>query len=243
VKKPAPCWFFRFQGLKNLRTACFVDGYNLFYGLLADAPYKWLNLHSLLSLILRVENPANTLEATSFFTSGVIPSLESRGSLSKEAQDAYIRALKVSDVEVFLGRHQLEPRYAPRYVDHRTPASRADQVGIWKLEEKETDLHIAISMYRLAARQAALPPEQRIDQIVLVSADTPALKALREDFADLCLGVILPHRESHKRKAPGSLRQYAHWMRHVVTDDELASHQFPNRIPTRKKPVDKPAYW
>lgn len=229
-----------------MRTACFVDGYNLFYGLLAGTPYKWLDLPSLLAHIIRVEYPDSTLDAVSFFTTGVMPTLATRGTLSKEAQDTYVRALKVRGVEVLYGRHQLEPRNAPRFVDKDTPASRADQIGIWKLEEKETDVHIAISMYRLAARQMALPPEDRIEQIVLVSADTdmtPSLRAIREDFPDLHLGVILPHREGAKRTIPGSLKLHAHWMRHVVTNVELAEHQFPLRIPTRKKPIDKPDYW
>ena len=229
-----------------MRTACFVDGYNLFYGLLAGTQYKWLDLPTLLAHIIRVEHPDNTLEAVSFFTSGVKPSLATRGIASKEAQDTYIRALIARGVTVFYGRHQLESGKAPRFIDKDTPASRADQVEIWKLEEKETDVHIAISMYRLAARQATLPPEQRIQQLVLVSADTdmtPALRALHEDFPELHLGVILPHREGIQRTVPGSLKQYANWMRHLVTNVELAEHQFPLRIPTRKKPIDKPDYW
>jgi uncharacterized LabA/DUF88 family protein len=229
-----------------LRTACFVDGYNLFYGLLAGTPYKWLDLPSLLTHILHVEDIDSTLERVSFFTSGVKPSLASRGRASKEAQDTYIRALLARNVDVFYGRHQLEPGKAPRFVDKKTPASRTDKVEIWKLEEKETDVHIAISMYRLAARDTALPPEERIQQIVMVSADTdmtPALIALREDFPGLRLGVILPHREGIQRAIPGSLKREAHWLRHVVTNDELAAHQFPDRVATRKKPADKPDYW
>lgn len=229
-----------------MRTACFVDGYNLFYGLLAGTQYKWLDLQALLGHIVHVEHPGSTVESVSFFTSGVKPSLASRGSASKEAQDTYLRALIARGVSVFYGRHQLESGKAPRFIDKNTPASRADQVEIWKLEEKETDVHIAISMYRLAVRQAALPPEQRIEQLVLVSADTdmtPALRAIHEDFPELRLGVILPHREGIKRTVPGSLKQYAHWMRHVVTNVELAAHQFPPRVPTRKKPADKPDYW
>ncbi|WP_426142466.1 NYN domain-containing protein [Pseudomonas sp. DWP3-1-2] len=225
-----------------MRTACFVDGYNLFYGLLAGTPYKC----SLLAHIIRVEHPDSTLSDVNFFTSGVKPSLASRGIASKEAQDTYLRALIARGVNVFYGRHQLESGKAPRFVDKNTPASRDDQVEIWKLEEKETDVHIAISMYRLAARESSLRPEERTQQIVLVSADTdmtPAMRALREDFPDLHLGVILPHREGIQRTAPGSLKQHANWMRHAVTEVELAAHQFPPRIPTRKKPADKPAYW
>ena len=229
-----------------MRTACFVDGYNLFYGLLAGTPYKWLDLPSLLSHIVRVEHPDSKINGISFFTSGVKPSLASRGIASKEAQDTYLRALIARDVQVFYGRHQLESGKAPRFINKQTPASRTDQVAVWKLEEKETDVHIAISMYRLASREAQLPPEQRTQQIVLVSGDTdmtPALKALREDFPDLRIGVILPHREGIQRTVPGSLKRYADWMRHVVTEIELADHQFPPRIPTHKKPALKPAYW
>lgn len=229
-----------------MRTACFVDGYNLFYGLLAGTEFKWLDLTSLLAHIIRIEHPDSTVDAVNFFTTGVMPLLATRGRHSKEAQDAYVRALKARGVEVFYGRHQLEPRNAPRFVDKHTPASRTDQIKIWKLEEKETDVHIAISMYRLAARQIALPPEDRIQQLVLVSADTdmtPSLRAIREDFPDLHLGVILPHREGSNRAVPGSLKVHAHWMRHVVRNTELAANQLPHRIPTRKKPIDKPDYW
>lgn len=229
-----------------MRTACFVDGYNLFYGLLAGTPYKWLDLPSLLSHIVRVEHPDSTINGISFFTSGVKPSLASRGIASKEAQDKYLRALIARDVQVFYGRHQLESGKAPRFISKQTPASRNDQVEVWKLEEKETDVHIAISMYRLVSREAQLPPEQRTQQIVLVSGDTdmtPALKALREDFPNLRIGVILPHRAGIQRTVPGSLKRYADWMRHVVTEIELADHQFPPRIPTHKKPALKPAYW
>lgn len=152
-----------------MRTACFVDGYNLFYGLLAGTEYKWLDLPALLAHILHIENPDNVLATVSFFTSGVKPSLASRGILSKEAQDSYLRALIARGVSVTYGRHQLESGKAPRFVDKNTPASRLDQVAIWKLEEKQTDVHIAISMYRLATRQAGLMPHEQIQQLVLVS--------------------------------------------------------------------------
>ncbi|SDZ63524.1 NYN domain-containing protein [Pseudomonas sp. NFIX28] len=92
-----------------MRTAFFVDGYNLFYGLLAGTPYKWLDLPQLLAHIAHVENPASELVS--------------------------------------------------------------------------------------------------------------------------------------KRPAPGSLKACAHWMRRVVTVDELQRHQFPERVPTHKAPAIKPGYW
>lgn len=229
-----------------MRTAFFVDGYNVFYGLLAGTGYKWLNLAQLLAHIARVENPQSSLASIDYFTSSVKPELATRGIASKEAQDAYIRALRANKVNVHYGRHQLERANAPRFISRKVGASRQDTVAIWKLEEKETDVHIAISMYRTASRQRTLPREKRIDQLVLVSGDTdmaPALRALRDDFPHLRIGVILPYRTGSQRLAPGSLKQYAHWMRRVVTCDELQSHQFPNRVPTHKAPAIKPDYW
>jgi len=205
-----------------------------------------LNLPALLAHIVKVENPSIQPVSFQYFTSSVQPKLASRGTKSKEAQDTYIRALKAQGVEIITGRHIVEPAQAPRYVDSNTPPSRSDQVDIWKLEEKETDVNIAIRMYQLASKQAALPLDEQIRHIVLVSADTdmgPALKALREDFPEIHIGVILPHREDIKRTPPGSLRNFAHWMRRHVTYDELKKHQFPNKVPTKKKPAHKPDYW
>ncbi|MCG6575147.1 NYN domain-containing protein [Pseudomonas sp. AF32] len=229
-----------------MRTAFFVDGYNVFYGLLAGTPYKWLNLTQLLTHIARVENPKSSLVSVDYFTSSVKPELATRGVASKEAQDAYVRALKANKVNVHYGRHQLERANAPRFVSRKVGASRQDTVPIWKLEEKETDVHIAISMYRTASRQEARSREERIEQLVLVSGDTdmaPALRAIREDFPHLKIGVVLPYRTDSRRLAPGSLKECAHWMRRVVTCDELQSHQFPNRVPTHKAPAIKPDYW
>ncbi|WP_429513132.1 NYN domain-containing protein [Pseudomonas sp. BT76 TE3572] len=229
-----------------MRTAFFVDGYNVFYGLLADTPYKWLNLPQLLAYIAHIENPQSSVASIDYFTSSVKPELATRGIASKEAQDTYVRALKAQNVAIHYGRHQLEPARAPRFINKRIGASRQDTTPIWKLEEKETDVHIAISMYRTAARQAKVNGAEGIQQLVLVSGDTdmaPALRAIREDFPQMTVGVVLPYRTGFKRTPPGSLKELSHWMRRVISAEELQSHQFPDKVPTRKKPAIKPDYW
>jgi len=229
-----------------VRTAFFVDGYNLFYGLLAGTDYKWLDLPALLTHITKIQNPASETIQVNYFTSPVLPSLATLGIKSKEAQDTYIRALKAKGVTVTLGKHRLEHGTAPRYIDKHTPASRQDKVDIWDLEEKQTDVSLAIGMYRLLSQQQNLPADERIEQIVLVSADTdmtPALKAIQEDFPEVTVGIILPHREGIDRGVPGSLNNYAHWLRKNIKIVELQAHQFPDRVSTRKKPAIKPHYW
>ncbi|PCF94100.1 NYN domain-containing protein [Vreelandella nigrificans] len=230
-----------------MQTAFFIDGYNVFYGLLAGTPYKWLDLPSLLSAINHEQDPRSQVAEIHYFTSPVQPALATRGLQSKQAQDTYVRALKAYGVKVHWGRHRLDHRKAPRFVSRKVQASRQDQVDIWNLEEKETDVRIAIAMYRLAAKQRREDAsEGRIQQIVLVSGDTdlaPALEAIREDFPHLRIGIIVPHHNGGERTPPGSLQNNANWMRRYISNEELEAHQFPDRVPTRKKPADKPSYW
>ncbi|MEK1942366.1 MAG: NYN domain-containing protein [Pseudomonas sp.] len=228
-----------------MRTAFFIDGYNLYYGVLHGSAYKWLDLPALLSAILTVQDPEAELASVSYHTSPVIARLATRGQASNDAQSRYIRALQSKGVSIILGSHRLTKSYAPRYVEG-LHASRADQVSIWQLEEKETDVNLALGMYRCACRSEAL----HIEQIVLVSGDTdlgPALAAIRADFPHIRLGVILPHREQAGklvREPPGSLKAHADWVRRYLSETELAAFQLPGKVPLPKKPaIVEPDYW
>lgn len=230
-----------------MRTLVFVDGYNLYYGALQGTPYKWLDLPALLRHILHIQDPGSEMVGVHYYTSPVIARLATRGQVSNDAQSRYIRALQAKGVQVTLGRHRLAKGFAPRYVDGQK-ASRQDQVAVWQLEEKETDVNLALGMYRAACRSHL--DESRVEQIVVVSGDTdlsPALRSIRSDFPELRLGVILPHRGSsaaHDREAPGHLKNECHWMRRFISDDELEAHQLPHRVPLPKKPaIQKPDYW
>ncbi|CAJ1760499.1 TPA: NYN domain-containing protein [Aeromonas dhakensis] len=228
-----------------MRTACFVDGYNVYYGLVHGTAFKWLNLPALIEKILRIQLPQNELVNVFYFTSLVLPTLASNGTLSHEAQQAYIRALKHAGVDVVLGKHRLDKGKAPAFIEG-VAASRQHQVDIWSLEEKQTDVNLALSLYRFALQQARLPVEDRVTQLVLFSNDSdfePALAAIRADFPEITVGVISPIREGIRRAPSGSLKKHAHWMRSEVKNDELSSSIFPDRILTRKKPIFKPNYW
>lgn len=124
--------FFVSEGV-ILRTAFFVDGYNVFYGLVSGTPYKWLNIRVLLENILYKQNPRAEVSKICYFTASVKPHLASRGTKSLEAQNTYIRALKAHNVEVITGLHQLSQARAPKYVAGQG-ASRQNLVDIWSLE-------------------------------------------------------------------------------------------------------------
>ncbi|ELY6122456.1 NYN domain-containing protein [Acinetobacter baumannii] len=230
-----------------MKTACFVDGYNFYYGLLNNTSYKWLDLRKLIEHILYIQDQSFSLVETTYFTSPIKPDLARRGVASDIAQKTYIRALKNANIEVVMGRHKLEKARAPVYVKDQK-ADRNNSCDIWLLEEKETDVNIALFMYRTALLESQKPPNDpsKIEQILLVSGDTdmtPALRLIRQDFPSMKIGLIFPQRENLKRTPPGSLIELADWSRKVVKEDELRQNQFPDRIPTKKKPILKPVYW
>nr|WP_297532777.1 hypothetical protein [uncultured Roseateles sp.] len=76
----------------------------------------------------------------------------------------------------------------------------------------------------------------------------PALEAIREDFPHIRIGVVMPIRPAmegiaNHRRPCAALAEKADWTLSSLSDDVLSSSQLPNVIPTRKKPIRKPAHW
>jgi len=187
---------------------------------------------------LHAQDPAIELVKIKFFTSMIKGRLARLGADSVNAQDTYRRALTARGVEIILGSFTLANGSAPRYVAG-VPADRDNRVAIWSLVEKQTDLRLALQIYRDVT-------QGWVDQIVLCSNDSdlsPVLEAIREDHPAVKIGVILPRKPDLQAKRSESLEKLAHWTRDHIRDEELQSSQFPDRVGKGKKPVDKPAHW
>jgi len=170
--------------------------------------------------------------------------MASQGKTALHSQARYHRALEnlySGKIEIIKGYYSLTQANLPEY---RNPPDKNNRVAVWKLEEKQTDVNIALHAYRDAI-------QARCDQIVIVSNDTdlsPALKMIREDLGSaIKIGIITPIRkttmESKSRLASTSLAQYADWTRTYILDEELKSSQLPDKVATKKKPIIKPDYW
>ncbi len=225
-----------------MKSIIYVDGYNLFYGCLKYSQDKWLDLKALFfDRVLYTQNPASELVAIKFFTADIKAKIASNGTAAQMAQQTYHRALLQlypEHIQIIKGYYSLEKARLPCY---QQPPDKTQLVDVWKLEEKQTDVNMALEAYRDAVKE-------RADQIVIVSNDTdlaPALAALREDFGmRLQIGVVIPIRaSSHHRPGNEQLSKFADWTRRHLTDIELAESQLPQTIPTRKKPIVKPRYW
>lgn len=227
-----------------MKTTVYIDGYNLFYGCLKHSQDKWLDLYSLFAGVLRTQNPASELVDIKFFTADIKAKVASHGDDAMIAQQTYHRALVAlypDKINIFKGFYTLEKA---RLLAYQQPPNKSQRVDVWKLEEKQTDVNIALAAYRDAARGD-------VEQLVFVSNDTdlePALAAIREDFGQQhTIGLVLPMRKTsrgiHHRAGNQRLSVLANWTRRYLTDEELVAAQMPVIIPTRKKPIHKPIYW
>lgn len=233
--------------MDSKKTAVYIDGYNLYYGRLRRTGFKWLDLPALFDRVLAVQDPLTTVTAVKFFSATALGNFATHGQASVEAQDSYHRALAVLHPERFsikLGTHSMDRggSLMPAFV----PGQRFDrkvQVRVWRIEEKMTDVNLAMAMYRDACKGL-------YDQVVLCSNDSdaePVLAAMREDFPRLLIGLVTPVSPPDDgggpRRYSASLAKHAHWVRRYILDEELAAAQLPGVIPTKKKPIRKPAHW
>lgn len=229
-------------------TGVYIDGYNLYYGRLRGTPFKWLDLVKLFDdLLIRRDQNEAMLRAT-LFTAPALATFASHGNASVEAQSAYHRALKTKYGERFetvYGTHSFDRNgtLLPMYLPNQ-PFDRMQRTRVWKLEEKKTDVNLALQMYRDACKGV-------YERIILVSNDSdaePALEALRSDFPHIMPGVVMPIRPvmsgvtAHRRPS-GSLAKQADWTLSNLSDEILGAAQLPAMIPTKKKPIRKPDHW
>jgi len=231
-----------------LPTAVYVDGYNLYYGRIRGTAFKWLDVVGLFDRLLRDQDPHTRVERVRYFTAHALARFASHGNDSVNAQQDYHRALcqlHAPRLEMTFGAHSMDrngtllPRFAPG-----VPYDRNDRVRVWKLEEKQTDVNLALAMYRDACSGA-------FRHMVVCTNDSdvaPVLEAIRCDFPAIVLGVVAPVRPpsaqaSAHRRVSRALSDHATWTRHYLLDDELLASQLPTKVSTGKKPIRRPAHW
>lgn len=232
----------------QIKTAVYIDGYNLYYGRLRGTSFKWLDVVQLFQSLLLARDQSERLEKVNLFTAHALANFSTNGKASVEAQSAYHRALltKYRDrLEIIYGTHSYDKSGAllPEFVLNQA-YDRTKRVRVWKIEEKKTDVNLALSMYRDASRGL-------YDRIILVSNDSdaePALAAIRQDFPHIMIGVVMPIHppksgSTPDRRASGSLKNISDWSLPYLLDEQLLQAQLPIKVPTNKKAILKPSHW
>lgn len=224
-------------------TIVYVDGYNLFYGCLRHTSFKWLDPVKLFQAISKIQNPQSNIIKVKYFTSSVKANFATHSQASTKAQNNYHRALKYiyrDTIDIIYGYHTVEMGFPPLY---KKPIDKDDRVKVWKFEEKQTDVNMALHMYRDAINDLCA-------QQILVSNDSDlelALKLISEDQQEIELGLIIPRSKPSKlsksRPPNQRLSQYTNWVRNYILDQECEDSQLNNKIVTNKKPIFKPEHW
>lgn len=227
-----------------LRTRIYVDGYNLYYGCLKSTPYKWLDLMTLFEQhILPSSAPAESALlplGIKFFTAKILEkAARALDSVSSQARyHTALRKLYNERIELIEGYYSLIESKA-KLVSPTAPDTwprDCEETLVWKLEEKQSDVNLALQAYHDAITG-------EVDQVVVVTNDTdiaPALQLIRI-YTEVQIGLVVPSR-SHQRIPNSELAELAHWVRTHITLEELAKSQLP-RVIAGRKPTMKPASW
>lgn len=238
--------------LEPLRTRIYIDGYNFYYGCLRGTPYKWLDLlplfenHILPSALLKDgdghirQSALLPSPSIKFFTAKIIESVaRSTDSVSSQARyHTALRKLHDGRIELIEGYYAVN-KMKVKVVDAdepNRPPRECKEVQAWKVEEKQSDVNLALQVYHDAITG-------QIDHAVIVTNDTdiaPALAMIRA-HTQVLMGVVVPTID-HTRPPNTDLVKLAHWTRRHINSSELAACQLPRVIPG-KRPTIKPDSW
>lgn len=225
------CHFWRV----GLRTVVYVDGYNLYYGLLRRSPFKWLDLYALFTNHV-LDSNADVVEVR-YYTAPVLGKM-SDDPESPKRQRVYLQALRKMSpgrITIVEGRmHHATPHQRLVKPIPEVPHIEAVQVNIFN--EKKTDVNLAADMIAGAWTGA-------YEQAVLCSNDSDleaALATVRRFHPNLRLGLVAPIPGDDHRKISRDLVQFVDWKK-VLSVVHLANSQLPIQIPHTA--IKKPSSW
>ena len=188
-----------------MRTFVYVDGFNLYYGVLKGTPWKWLDLPALFARVLQ---PHHEILTVKYFTARVsgTPADQSK----PQRQDVYLRALRHfrPEVEVFFGHFLSHTVRAPL----AQPVGNARTATVIRTEEKGSDVNLAVHLLNDGWLDA-------YDCAVVVSNDSDIAEAMRlvRQQHGKRIGLVTPgagrtsqqlkrHSDFSRRIRPGALR-------------------------------------
>lgn len=205
-----------------LRTNIYIDGFNLYYGLLKGSSCKWLDVAALIAKYLDLSK--NKIYTIKYFTAQVKPRRSDPNQHVR--QMTYLRALRtISNLEIIYGH----------FLSHvvRLPlANGTGTVEVLKTEEKKSDVNIAVHMLHDAHINA-------YDLAVLISNDSDLSEPLRLVTQSLNkkAAILNPH-----KKFSRELAQYALFKK-TIRKNVLEACQFPDKMQDAQGEFHKPSDW
>ena len=106
--------------------------------------------------LLAIQDPVADVLAVKVFTAPALGRFATHGQASVEALNSYHRALRERHpdrLSLTFGNHSMDANgsLVPAFLPGQ-PFDRARPTRVWRIEEKKTDVNIALAMYRDACR-------------------------------------------------------------------------------------------
>lgn len=204
-----------------VRTAVYVDGFNLFYWL-KPLPYRWVDLKALTLSAIAQPGKENKIVAVKYFTARVSDTQYDR--MKSTRQDTYINALRahIPELKIQYGEFRRNARQMPRaYRDGTT----GPPVWVVDTEEKGSDVNLAVELVNDAWADL-------YDLAIVISNDSDLQHAVRLAKKKRMVGVLV-----RGDAEVNSLKSVSNFMKRLTVknlENALMPHQIPNtniRIP------------
>lgn len=208
-----------------MKTIVYIDGYNLYYGLLRRSPYKWLDLYSLFQNHV-LNNAANVIEIR-YYTAPVLGKM-SDDPESLQRQRIYLQALRKmppNKVQIIEGKMVASTPFL-RLVTPIPEVPERTHAQVYTLNEKNTDVNLASDLITGAWTGA-------YEQAVICTNDTDisgALGSVSIHHPNITLGLVAPIPGNDHRKMASDLTKHVHWAK-ILSPVHLARAQLPSKIP------------
>lgn len=237
-----------FDTAMSIVTNVYVDGFNLYYRVVKNTPYKWLNIAELCRLLL----PNHHIQTIKYFTAHVGARPDDPGVATR--QEIYLRGLRtIPNLQLIFGKFMTNLRRMPVAdtvppqlisVTHATATgSQVLQLPVAKLagpqllmvvrtDEKGSDVNLAAHLLQDGYLK-------KYDCAVVVSDDSDLAEPLRMVRQELGLRVGIL---SSNKRPSRSLLPYATFFKRIRSH-VLALSQFPPVLTDADGTFQKPPSW
>jgi len=200
----------------------YIDGFNLYYGLLKGSPYKWLDLYRYFTMLRQHDDILKVLYFTALIEGP-----------HKNNQKTYIRALRtLPSLEIIYGK------FMKKTVICKVPSCTHSGSREFKTaEEKGTDVNIAVRMIDDAYND-------RCDAFILVSGDSdlaPVLAMLKCQFPTKKRIVYVPAKKATRHDRHSKMLSDVSDKYRFLPVTLLPKAQFPETMNDSSGSYTKPA--
>ena len=228
-------WLCLFWDGRNIKTIVYIDGYNLYYGLLRKSKLKWLDVVQLFRTHVLDKN-AELVEVR-YYTAPVLGRM-SDDPRSTQRQRQYLQALKTmypQSLVIVEGRIQASKPHL-RLAKPIPQLPELQIVQVFDFNEKKTDVNLASDLITGAWTNL-------YEQAVICSNDSDlegALAAVKAHHPKLKIGIVAPISSESHRHISGDLTKHADWKK-ILSVVHIAASQLPTKIPDSN--IQKPISW